>query len=806
MIDKYESSRTKLIEIKERFHNEDASKINEDTTRFRYIDNLLTDCFKWLPTDIVTEESHQGKYIDYTISLFRPVAILEAKRAGDYFTLPVGNNKIYVPLRTITKDNPNTKAAIDQVGRYCHQKGIQVGIVSNGWQIIAFLANRHDSIAPMDGDCLALNSLDQIEANFQDVWNCLSKTGFENNYLIKKLLGERVQQLPSKLSSTISGYPGIKNRNQFQAELEIISDLVLEDVIKDKSIEKEFLQECYCKSGALSNYSLVSKEILSSRYNFLFEENDRKAVIEQVASKKGYSKELLDLFAQSLSKRPILLIGDVGVGKSTFIENLLKVEAPNVFEKSITFKIDLGSKAIISLDIKRAILNIIKSQLKDNYKINIESDGFVRHCYYVELEDFKSSVKVKRLYEINPQEAAVKEIEYLTTLVDNEVNHLKKSLEHICKNQKKQIVIFIDNCDQRNDQDQETAFLVAQEFASDWPVLVFVSLRPETFHRTKKSTGALSGYHTKAFTISPPRIDDVVLKRLTFAQKITSGEIKLSKLESNTSFSKLHVLLESFKHSLLANPTLYQFLDNISNGNVRKAIELIKRFFGSGHVDTEKILEIAEKQGYYTIPIHELLRSIIFGDNVYYSPDNSEITNLFDVRTFDPKEHFVVPIILSHLFEYSENSRNQGFIKLSELYSLLQSKNYTVDQIDLAINFMYSRGLFETSQKGNLINSDNQALLIRITNSGAYHISFLINSFTYVDPITVDTPIFDEDFRGLVRDVMNINLRIDRVDNFINYLDNAWNTSKITDTHFHWPRVSSAIRDDLRRIKGKIGV
>jgi hypothetical protein len=43
MIDKYESSRTSLTEIKERFHNEEVGKINEDTTRFRYIDNLLTD-------------------------------------------------------------------------------------------------------------------------------------------------------------------------------------------------------------------------------------------------------------------------------------------------------------------------------------------------------------------------------------------------------------------------------------------------------------------------------------------------------------------------------------------------------------------------------------------------------------------------------------------------------------------------------------------------------------------------------------------------------------------------------------------
>ena len=43
MIDRYESSRTSLTEIKNRFRSEDIGKINEDTTRFRYIDNLLTD-------------------------------------------------------------------------------------------------------------------------------------------------------------------------------------------------------------------------------------------------------------------------------------------------------------------------------------------------------------------------------------------------------------------------------------------------------------------------------------------------------------------------------------------------------------------------------------------------------------------------------------------------------------------------------------------------------------------------------------------------------------------------------------------
>lgn len=623
MMETYEKGRKNLNILIEEFKSLDLNKFNEADTRFRFIDTILTECLDWQPKDISNEDVKDGHYADYKLNLFRPIAVWEAKKIGNYFQLPVGIKKLVLPLKSICKDNPLIKDALLQVSGYCHERGIQIGVVANGWQIIAFIANRNDSIAPLDGDGLVVPSLEIFLENYKEIWNCLSKSGFQEDYLTKKLIGTTDEQLPPKLSSSITDYPGIKNRNPFQVELEILSDLVLEDVIKDKTIEKEFLQDCYCKSGSLSQYSVLSKQILNTRYTYLFESNDKKAILDPITTKKGVSEDLLELFANSLSKRPILLIGDVGVGKSTFIDNLVLVEAPQVFTKSVTFKIDLGSKAIISLNVRASIIKIIQEQLLNLYSIDINDDDFVRHAYFIELENFKNHVSVKRLYEIDKNEALKKEINFLSSLLTDEILHIKKSLEYICKNHKKQIIIFIDNCDQRNDVDQETAFLISQEFASDWPVTVFLCLRPETFHRTKKKEGALSGYHPKAFTIAPPRIDIVINKRLSFAQKITSGDVQLSKLQNRTTFSKLDMLIQCFKDSLDRNQGLYTFFENVSNGNMRKAIELIKKFFGSGHVDTQKIIQIQET-GRYTIPVHEVLRSVIFGDNVYYSPYNSQ--------------------------------------------------------------------------------------------------------------------------------------------------------------------------------------
>lgn len=800
-IDIYENGRQTLEKLVQDFNSIDKIKFNEADTRFRFIDKILIDCLNWEAKDIDNEDVKNNHYADYKLNLFRPVAVWEAKRIGNYFELPVGTSKLFMPLKSICKDNKNTKDALIQVSNYCHERGIKIGVVSNGWQIIAFIANRNDSIPPLDGDGLIIPSLNFFLDNYKEIWNCLSKNGFQDDYISMKLTGSSEEHLPPKLSSTILNYPGIKNRNPYQVDLEIISDLVLEDVVKEKSIEKEFLKDCYCKSGSLSQYSLLSKQILKTRYSYLFEENDKKALLEQISNKKGLSGDLKELFSNSLTKRPILLIGDVGVGKSTFIDNLLLIEAPSIFEKSITFKIDLGSKAIISLDLKVAIIKIIIKQLLEIHEIDIQEDGFVRNAYYIELENFKKGVTVKRLYDIAPVEAIIKEVEFLSNLIKNESEHLKKSLEYICKNQKKQIIVFIDNCDQRNDSDQETAFLIAQEFASDWPVIVFVCLRPETFHRTKKKGGALSGYHPKAFTISPPRIDDVIYKRLSFAQKITRGEISLTKFQTKTSFPKLDNLIQCFIDSMKTNHDLLIFFDNVSNGNIRKAIELIQKFFGSGHVNTEKIINIIESRGNYTIPVHELLRSVIFGDNEHFNPINSEIINLFDVRINDPKDHFTISLIIGLIQDYSINNRNEGFVSIKDVYAYMQKLNYLPYSIDLALNFMFSKELFETSEKGNYLNTDKNELMIRTTGKGIYHLSHLQNSFTYIDSIIVDVPIFDKTTRENISNTYYIIERLDRALIFTQYLDLIWNKQNFTNTHFNWNQKSQELRADIARIR-----
>jgi len=386
-----------------------------------------------------------------------------------------------------------------------------------------------------------------------------------------------------------------------QASLQDMSELILEDLVHTRELEPAFIKECYSQSGALSQHAQISRTILRARYAALFDSQNPGPALIPVTDKHGISPKLL---AEGLARRPILLIGDVGVGKTTFIRNLLYTESESLNKTAVAIYLDLGRRGALALDLKKLILDDIERQLLDKYQIDIGSDQFVRSAYGAELGRFQHS-PAARLKRTKPKVYLEKEVEFMQHFLSNREEHLRASLDFISRSTRRQIVIFLDNTDQRNERDQEDAFLIGQEMSEQWHAVVFLPLRPETFHASRQR-GALTGYHTRAFTVSPPRIDHILQKRLSFGLRITRGEYAISGLPVGVTvkLEALQTLIECFLHSLDRSQELIACIDNIASGNVRTALDLVRNFIGSGHVDTQKIID---KYRYddYVVPLHE---------------------------------------------------------------------------------------------------------------------------------------------------------------------------------------------------------
>jgi hypothetical protein len=459
------------------------------------------------------------------------------------------------------------------------------------------------------------------------------------------------------------------------------------------------------------------------------------------------------------------------------------------------------SQATLSANLKSFVIEEVTEQLRKNYQIDIEERNFVRGVYHSDLQRFRKGI-YSDLYKTDLQRFKDKEIELLERKLATSEEHLKQSLRHVADARKKQLIMILDNSDQRDESTQQQVFLISQEIAEHWSTTVFVTLRPETFHRSQQM-GALSGYHAKAFSVSPPRVDLVLEKRLSFALKLTRGEIPIQTLPEGMGvrFSSLDAIICSFLGSLKTNRELSECIDNISGGNIRLALDLVRGFFGSGHVDTKKIVDFQQQKG-YTVPLHEFLRAVVFGDNAYYDSNRSPIANLFDISSNDPKEHFLLPLLIGMIHSLGSSGSNGGFVETAVIYEHFQGLGFTADQIDEALVTSTRKKLIETTAR--LIPQPGQIMphTLRVTTLGLYHISRLSSRFEYVDAVIIDTPVLEPDVRELICDVFDIDSRLDRAEYFRDYLDTQWSAMNLQGLGFDWSNVSINLKWEINRIRG----
>jgi hypothetical protein len=774
------------------------SKRNEATTRLHLIDALLVDVLRWPKEEIIAEQSHGGTYADYAVGRPATRMIVEAKREGVYFDLPAGVGPGVVPLPAITEASPAVGEAVKQVLGYCQERGVPIAVVSNGHQVIAFMASRQDGIPPLTARALVFDSLSAMRESFREFWDNLSAAGAEMLSLQSTVGDGKVQLPPEKLSARIPDYPGYWSRNRISTELQTLGDLILADLIGAPEFEHAFLERCYLASNALSEYALVSKEILEARYSAL--ESAESEISTSAARDDSDISDALqvDVIAASLGRRPLILLGDVGVGKSIFIRHFVRIDAAEVMERSVVLNINFGGEPALATDLREYVMDRFVIQLRDQYDIDVESNKFVRAVYQAELRSFANGVNGS-LKGTNPRLYSEREVAFLEKQLDKRDRHLQASFRHITRTQKRQVVVFLDNIDQRDLDFQEQVFLIGQSIAETWPATVFLSLRPETFFASRNS-GSLTAYQPRVFTVAPPSVGTVIRKRLAYCRELVSDEETRARImpegldkQADLLARYLRIVQESFVHM----QELTEFVENLAGGNVRSALEFLNTFVGSGHVDVQKIFDIVDESGSYYVPLHEFVRAILYGDYRYYHPARSPIANLFEISSPDRREHFLLPVILAHVERAGEVGQQEGFVPMDAIMNYAQGLGFLPAQVEFAMRHATTRRLLQASPR----EGGDKRRRYRITTVGAYTYKKLTGTFVYLDAVIVDTPIVDDTVAEQIDDCSEIADRVSRAKVFTKYLDESWEALGASNEPFNWIEVCKPLERDYERIE-----
>jgi len=768
---------------------------NEATTRLQLIDTLFFDCLGWSRDLALLEDHENGEYADYVLDSQARRLIVEAKREGLWFELPTGLARIS-KLDALYALGGSVARALEQVATYAQQRGTPYAAISNGAQLIAFVASRSDGVAPRTGRALVFDSAEALVDGFADLWESLTPTACASLTLTSKLRGTRTAP-PPKLSEQVLDYPGTAKSDDRHLMLSTLSALFLPSYTRDDEHEEQFLRECYCEPGAYSRLATLNRGVLRARYSTALGE-DIGLGLEDAKAKEGLNPRLLEEVAVTTAGRePIVLLGNVGVGKTMFLRRLLRVDAKELAEKAVVLYIDLGRSAVLE-DLRSYVASSFKDQLYEHYGIDIDAADFLRGTYHVEVVRFARGVNAD-LKVTDPHEFKKREIDHLLELSSHPENHLRRSLEHLVKLRSQQVIVVLDNIDQRNGDDQEQVFLIAETIARNWPCTVFVTLRPETFNASRVS-GTLSGYQPQAFTIQPPRVERIVARRLQYGAKLYREHGRLPQWMGWTARSEdlrtyLTVLLKSFTR----NERLRSALVNLSGGNARRALDLMTDYVSSPHADADSIVN-RNRDGYeYLVPHHVFLRAVLLGDALHYHPRRSRIPNLFDTSMNDVREHFLLPSMLGMLRRAAEQQDSEGFLPIQDVFTTFQDAGFEPEQVEFALRRALDGDLAEQ------LPPDGEARAVRLTTAGAYAHQQLASAFQYLDAVVIDTPVGDAQVRAKLGIVHAVRPRLERARHFIDYLDEAWVTADCASTGlFDWPTCASALRAEIQEIENRL--
>lgn len=399
---------------------------NEAQNRFQFIDRLLTECLGWEKPDIEVEKFDDlGGRSDYQLGR-PPKAVLEAKREARLFDIPpTGNPSIVRRIQPLLEASRTFNEAVRQVIPYCAIHGAQIAIICNGPQLVIFQAFIPGQ-SPLDGECYFFNGFHSYIEYFPVLWKLLSPEGITENCAYRDLALHRNPRIPPKASTSIPEPLKYRYRSDFQENLRSLSSLLLEEIEDNPTLKHLFYKECYVPIEANNRHLLLSKRIIAARYKRVGEDGIAPSALDSVTALDSAGN--LKLNDPSITgSRPVVVIGDVGVGKTSFFENLF--ETLEGTEKANTYFIhlNLGLKANLATDIKSYVLSEIPSVLKNKYEIDIDSAKFAVAIYHDDLDDFDRSVKGS-LKGIDEKAYQQEKIAFLTEKINRRDMHLQASL------------------------------------------------------------------------------------------------------------------------------------------------------------------------------------------------------------------------------------------------------------------------------------------------------------------------------------------------------------------------------------------
>lgn len=560
-------------------------------------------------------------------------------------------------------------------------------------------------------------------------------------------------------------------------------------------------------------------------------------------------KDLFDYYLSSIHQ-PLLLIGEYGYGKSTFLYHFIHTVLPKmtIGKDCINIYLDLNLHAEDIIKKKKSVEDALIESISYEIKQFLMDEALVEQLWKFMAENIRAYAPLAGQIE-NFQAVVTNDGEvdkFAASLHDifqrkAPIEYLRGVLLFLHIKKKKPILLVIDNVDILSTLHQLNAIELSYKFShfernkfsnikSDEldnavGIKCVVAIRSTSIVNLRKRH--LAGLDI-VVKIPKNSLNDIIDKRLKYVANLeeTKRLMKDLRREPLMFEGKIYLYTDVDKAISCLQRSLIQtinavIIDRLSNGSIRHSLAFAIRFLSS-HAIPDKHLTPALFSLYIDreLPEHLFLKAIILGDNYIYCEKGMEsLVSIVNVYYTPCSQEVYEFSVASRLLAYLDKlTKGNQYIPLLDLFPFCDILYPKLDLNNLLKKWLHF-GIIKSAE-ACIADHYDEVESICLSSSGNYYFTSLIHSLFYLQWIKDDCDVGDMNIRtvvdtcGLASEQIEETLKfcdflITKETEELKYLNDGSSERKVLFCYYcgHRPCLSysilSNIYSEVKRIAGK---
>lgn len=752
---------------------------NEAETRLKLINRILLEILGWTHSDLNVEErvSEDGKvkYADYILRTGFTSIVVEAKKVGQFdsdLSLPNKRNQ----RLSNTFLNSKVGEAIRQARDYARKMSIPFAAVTDGSHWIIFPATRTDEVKFSDSKAIIFKDAESaLRDHLRDFLDLFSRDAVIGGALNNALLGRIEDQYTERRLNKffLTQHSQVKRYSLFPHIENEIRQAFLEDLIES---DIDLFRKSYVETPERRKFDPLIRMAIAKR------DSPTNSSTKKVLTPSGRSAFAVSIEKAVSKSKPsvVLLLGQVGAGKTTFINYIRYIKEAQRFKTqndAYPHWISINCKNLTSGDSPSDFIlsNIFDYILSNDFLSSYER--CVRVAYKKEID----ALKLGPLAPIKDQPDIVNQqiSQYLSEEYNKKFNYAEKVISYAAKNSA--IFLVIDNVDQFESADfQSQIFSDAVALSERSSLNLILAMRDSTFVQ-HKSRPVFDAFDVEFFQVEPPDVQSVLSKRFVIAKELLKYKPTEFTAENGAKMqiSDSSIIIDLITQSVL-NSSIGNLLSVLTTGDIRLCLRMTRDFLRTGYTATGKAMRIYQNQGYYNLPLHEAFRAILLGNQTVYSEKLCSIANPFDARLNQNKPQLLRMFILQVIVnKFADNAQSSTSGK--DIESYLKEIGFGSDLTLRLLNDLCERRLiFTTSHAPASIESYYVP-----SQLGGYILRDLISNLVFLENMMMDTFVESDEIWNKLYQLTNeihgernpykkFKIRKVRIETFFDFLANLY--------------------------------